>query len=312
VRALVTGGAGFIGHHLVRRLVEQGDHVVVLDDFSSGSPSRLEPWRDRMTLIEGSILAPRELAAAMHGVEVVFHEAALASVAKSVTDPARTNEINVGGTIAVMMAAARHGVRRVLFAGSSAIYGTPRSLPCRETDRPDPTSPYGVSKIAGEQYLHSLGALSGVETVSLRYFNVYGAAQDPASEYAAVIPKFITAVLGGGRPTINGTGEITRDFVHVDDVVAANLLAASADAPRGLTCNIGTGTRTSLIELLDAVCAAADREVEPIQGPPREGDIKDSVADIEEARESLGFAVTVPLREGIARTVEWYRGSAPP
>jgi UDP-glucose 4-epimerase len=312
VKALVTGGAGFIGHHLVRRLVEQGDHVVVLDDFSSGSPSRLEPWRDRMTLIEGSILAPRELAAAMHGVEVVFHEAALASVAKSVTDPARTNEINVGGTIAVMMAAARHGVRRVLFAGSSAIYGTPRSLPCRETDRPDPTSPYGVSKIAGEQYLHSLGALSGVETVSLRYFNVYGAAQDPASEYAAVIPKFITAVLGGGRPTINGTGEITRDFVHVDDVVAANLLAASADAPSGLTCNIGTGTRTSLVELLDAVCAAADREVEPIQGPPREGDIKDSVADIDEARQSFGFAVTVPLREGIARTVEWYRGSAPP
>ena len=309
MRALVTGGAGFIGHHLVRALVARGDEVVVLDDLSSGLDSRLESVRDGIDFIAGSIMDPQALARAIDGVEVVFHEAALASVAASVADPRRTNEVNVAGTIDVMEAATTHGVRRVVFAGSSAIYGPPEHLPCTEDQRPAPTSPYGVSKLAGEHYVHALGRLHGVETAVLRYFNVYGPGQNPDSEYAAVIPKFIAAVTAGIRPTIYGTGAISRDFVYVDDVVAANLLAALASSPSALTCNVATGLPTTLQELLDAICVAAGRDVEPLYGPPREGDIVASVGDITTAREALGYAVTVSLHEGIARTVDSYRGS---
>lgn len=308
MRALVTGGAGFIGHHLVRALVERGHDVAVLDDLSSGHISRLDPIADRIAFIEGSILEPPALDRAAAGAEVVFHEAALTSVAKSTADPRRTNEVNVTGTIEIMQAASRHGVRRVVFAGSSAVYGTPQRLPCSEDQRPSPTSPYGVSKLAGEQYVHALGRLNGLETVVLRYFNVYGPGQDPASEYAAVIPKFITAVTGGMPPTINGRGAITRDFVYVDDAVAANILAAMPTSPSDLTCNVATGSRTTLVELLDEICVAAGREVEPIYGPPREGDIPDSQGDITAARRALGYEVSVTLSEGIARTVEWHRG----
>lgn len=308
MKALVTGGAGFIGHHLVRALVERGDDVTVLDDLSSGQIGRLDSLRDRITFVEGSIRDPAALDRAVAGSEVLFHEAALASVAISVANPERTNDINVSGTIDVMQAAGRHRVRRVVFAGSSAVYGDPRQLPLDEEQRPSPTSPYGVSKLAAELYTHALGKLHGVETVVLRYFNVYGPAQDPASEYAAVIPKFITAVVGAGRPTINGSGAISRDFVFVDDVVAANLLAAEQGSPSGLTCNVATGDRTTLIELLAEVCRAAGRSIEPNYGPPREGDILDSVADISTARAALGYRPSILLREGIARTVAWYRG----
>ena len=307
MRVLVTGGAGFIGHHLVRALVERGDEVSVLDDLSSGFISRLRPVLDRVTFVEGSILEAGALDSAIRGAEVVFHEAALASVAKSVADPRLTNEVNVAGTIDVMLAAARSGVRRVVFAGSSAVYGMPMQLPCSEDQLASPTSPYGVSKLAGEQYVHALGRLHGVGTVVLRYFNVYGPGQDPASEYAAVIPKFVTAVLRGERPTFNGTGLITRDFVYVDNVVAANILAASPTSPSGLTCNVATGTSVSLVELLDAICAAAGRDVVPIHGPPREGDIIDSQGDVAVAQRELGYEVTVHLRGGIAKTVAWYR-----
>jgi UDP-glucose 4-epimerase len=308
MKALVTGGAGFIGHHLVRALVGRGDEVTVLDDLSSGSASRLDEVRDRITFVDGSILDRSALDRAVAGAEVVFHEAALVSVVASTADPGRTNDINVGGTIELLLAASRGGVRRVVFAGSSAVYGEPRHLPCDEDQRPVPTSPYGVSKLAGEQYLHAIGKLRGVETAALRYFNVYGPGQDPRSEYAAVIPKFISAVVGGTRPTINGTGAISRDFVFVDDIVAANLLAAQPSSPSELTCNIATGARTTLVDLLDAICVAAGRRVEPIYGPPREGDILDSVADISTARHALGYEVTVGLREGIARTVTWQGG----
>ena len=309
MRALVTGGAGFIGHHLVRALVERGDEVGVLDDLSTGQIARLEPVIDRIAVVEGSILDPAALDRAIDGVEVVFHEAALASVARSIIDPRRTNEVNVAGTIDLMRAAARHGVRRVVFASSSAVYGTAPRLPSTEEQLPSPTSPYGVSKLAGEHDVHVLGKLTGVETVALRYFNVYGPRQDPASEYAAVIPRFITAVLGGGQPTINGSGEISRDFVYVDDVVAANLLAASPTSPSELTCNIATGSGTTLLELLDAIAQAVGRVADPIYGPPRAGDIFESRGDISRARGALGYDPTVTLREGIARTVAWYRGT---
>jgi UDP-glucose 4-epimerase len=307
MRVLVTGGAGFIGHHLVRALVERGDHVTVLDDLSTGRISRLHSLLHHVDFIEGSILDRRLLDRAMAGVEIVFHEAALASVAKSIADPRITNEVNVTGTVQVMRSASRHGVRRVVFAGSSAVYGTPRTLPCSEVQRPSPTSPYGVSKLAGELYTHVIGGSSGLETVVLRYFNVYGPGQDPASEYAAVIPAFITTVTADARPTIHGTGDISRDFVYVDDVVAANLSAGLASTPTGLTCNIATGVETTLIQLLGEIAGAAGRTVEPIYGPPREGDIPASVGDITVAREAFGYEVTVSLHDGIARTVDWYR-----
>ncbi len=309
MKALVTGGAGFIGHHLVQGLVERGDEVCVLDDLSSGSAARLDQLRDRVTFVQGSILEPAALDRAMAGVEVVFHEAALASVAKSVVDPRLTNEVNVSGTIDVALAASRHGVRRVVFAGSSAVYGVPEQLPCTEDQRPAPTSPYGVGKLAGELYLHALGTSLGLETVALRYFNVYGPGQDPASEYAAVIPRFVTAVTRGEQPTIYGTGAISRDFVYVADVVAANILAASTSTATGLTCNIATGSETTLLQLLEAISAAVGSRVEPAYGPLREGDIPASVGDIRAAERALGYRVTVSLQEGIARTVDWYRGA---
>jgi UDP-glucose 4-epimerase len=309
MKALVTGGAGFIGHHLVWGLLESGAAVTVLDDFSSGDASRLRPLADRIDIVEGSILDVAVLDRAMAAADVVFHEAAVASVARSIVDPAETNDVNVTGTIAVLLAAARQGARRVVFAGSSAVYGIPEQLPCSEEQRTAPTSPYGVSKLAGELYLHTIGAALGLETVALRYFNVYGPGQDPLSEYAAVIPKFITAVTRGERPTIFGDGSTSRDFIYIADVVAANLRAASPETPSGLTCNVATGSETSLLQLLAEICAAAGASVEPTHGPPRTGDIPASVADVEVARDALGFEATISLREGIRRTVDWYSRS---
>ena len=309
MKALVTGGAGFIGHHLVRALVDRGDDVRVLDDLSSGERARLDGVMNRITFVEGSILDASALERALPGVEVVFHEAALASVARSIADPRLTNEVNVTGTIELLAAAARQGARRMVFAGSSAVYGIPERLPCSEDQRPSPTSPYGVSKLAGELYLHTIGAALGVETVALRYFNVYGPGQDPRSEYAAVIPKFITAVTRGEQPTIFGDGATSRDFIYIADVIAANLLAASPETPSGLTCNVATGSETSLLQLLAEICAAAGASVEPTHGPPRAGDIPASVADVELARDALAFEATISLRDGIRRTVHWYSRS---
>ncbi len=307
MKALVTGGAGFIGHHIVAALLARGDDVAVIDDCSTGMASRLDPVLDRIAFVRGSILDASALDEAMAGREVVFHEAAIPSVARSVVAPLATNEANVTGTIEVMLAAARHGVRRVVFAGSSSVYGVPEALPCRETFRAGPTSPYGASKLAAEHYIHTLGELRGVDTVVLRYFNVFGPGQDPSSEYSAVIPKFVMAALNGTAPTINGTGEVSRDFTYVENVVRANLLAAEAGRPTGLTCNVACGSRYSLIELLDAIHEATGGGAPPIFGPSRPGDILHSLADISLAREVLGYEVAVPFLEGIARTVAWYR-----
>ena len=206
-----------------------------------------------------------------------------------------------------MRAASRNGVRRVVFAGSSAVYGVPEELPCSESHRPAPRSPYGVSKLAAELYVHALGEAMGIETVVLRYFNVYGLGQDPASEYAAVIPRFVTAVLERRRPMINGSGDISRDFVYIDDVVEANMLASQAAVPANLTCNIATGSPTSLDQLLRAVTLGVGRDVDPTFGPPRPGDIPHSYADIAVARRVLGYEPRTSLAEGIARTIDWYR-----
>ena len=311
MRTLVTGGAGFIGHHLVRGLLARGHQVTVLDDFSSGSPERLAPLLDSICLVEGSVLDADAVDRAIAGREVVFHMAAIASVARSQREPRLTHAVNVEGTIAVVLAAARHRLRRAVLAGSSAVYGDAASLPCREEQRPAPQSPYGVDKLAAEHYLHVLGAAGGVETIALRYFNVFGPGQDPASEYAAVIPRFITAALGGQRPTINGSGTISRDFVYVDDVVAANVLAATVPGVGGLTCNIACGAPTTLDQLVAAVGAETGIPLEPVYGPPRTGDILASWADVSRASEILGFAAAVPFETGIARTVSWLRAQAP-
>jgi UDP-glucose 4-epimerase len=310
VRILVTGGAGFIGHHLVRALLARGDQVNVIDDFSTGYRSRLDPFLDRIALTEGTILDPGALDEAVRTCDVVLHEAAIPSVARSLVTPRLTNEVNVGGTIEVMLAAARHGVRRVVLAGSSSVYGIPAELPCRESQRPDPRSPYGASKLAAEHYVHTLGQLHGIDTVVLRYFNVFGPGQDPASEYAAVVPRFATAVLDGRRPTVNGSGETSRDFTYVDNVVEANLLASRPSSLTGLTCNVACGSRYSLLQLLQVICEAAGREIEPVFGPPRAGDIQHSQADISIARQALGYQVAVPFAQGILRTVAWYRDQA--
>jgi UDP-glucose 4-epimerase len=303
MRALVTGGAGFIGHHLVRRLVERGDEVRVLDDFSTGRRERLAGLDGRVEVVEGTILDPAALDRATDGTRVVFHLAALASVARSVSEPRLTNDINVSGTIEVVEAAARAGSQRVVYASSSAVYGTTAQPPSREDHYAEPVSPYGASKLAGEHYLHAVGEARGVATVALRFFNVFGPGQDPASEYAAVIPRFLTAVLGGRQPIINGDGGISRDFIHVDNVVTANLLAADEGAPARLTCNIASGIETTLLDLLEAIAAASGAEVEPAFGPPRPGDIRHSRADVTRAEEALGYRVAVPFDEGIARTV---------
>jgi len=312
MRALVTGGAGFIGHHLVRGLIARGHQVTVIDDFSTGDRARLHPFGDQITLVEGSILDEGALDCAAANCDVIFHEAAIPSVARSLVMPRLTNNVNVTGTIEVMLAAARNRVGRFIFAGSSSVYGIPEALPCRETQRPAPMSPYGASKLAGEHYVHTLGMYHGVETVVLRYFNVFGPGQDPASEYAAVVPRFATAVRDGNQPVVNGTGEVSRDFTYVDNVVEANVRAATAPAVSGLTCNVACGSRFSLLELLEAIYTAAGRRVEPIFGPPRAGDIRHSQADISVARERLGYEVVVPFPEGIAQTVGWYQMQAGP
>jgi UDP-glucose 4-epimerase len=307
MRILVTGGAGFIGHHLVHRLVERGDDVVVIDDFSTGLHWRLDPFRDRIRIIEASILDEEALDVAVASTQVILHQAAIPSVARSVEDPLSSHAANATGTINVMLAATRHGVRRVVLAGSSSVYGPAAELPCRETQRPAPSSPYGVSKLAAEHYLHALGALQGVETVVLRYFNVFGPGQDPASEYAAVIPRFVTAALEGLTPIVFGAGDTSRDFTYVENVVEANLLAADADRLSGLTCNIACGDRFSLLELLQTISGEVGRRIEPAFGPRRAGDILHSQADISLARDTLGYEPVVSFGEGISRTVAWYR-----
>lgn len=309
MKVLVTGGAGFIGHHLVHALLDRGDEVVVLDDLSTGQRSRLGGVEERIEFVEGSILDDEALDRAVAECEVILHQAALPSVARSLADPRRSDEVNASGTIRLMQAAGRHGVRRVVAAGSSSVYGIPQSLPCAETDAPAPESPYGVSKLASELYAHTLGKHLGIDTVVLRYFNVFGPGQDPESQYAAVVPRFTTALLRGERPTINGDGSISRDFTYVDNVVHANLLAADGTAS-GLTCNIACGRRTTLLELLDAIAEATGRSVEPRVGPPRPGDIVHSLADIGVARSDLGYEVKVPFSEGIARTVDWFEHAA--
>ncbi len=286
----------------MRGLLDRGADVRILDDFSTGSHDRLATLARDVTVVEGSILDRVRLHEATAGCDIVFHLAAIASVVRSMAEPRLTEDVNVGGTIEVVEAAARQGARRVVFASSSAVYGLSPGV-CRETQREAAESPYGASKLAAEQFLRTVGAARGVATVALRYFNVFGPRQDPASEYAAVIPRFVVAALSGARPTIYGDGETTRDFVFVDDVVTANVLAADDAAKPGLACNIATGEETSLHDLLWAIGAAVRVRIDADYAPERPGDIARSRADVALAERELGYRATVPFADGIERTI---------
>ncbi len=307
---LVTGGAGFIGANLVARLLEEGLPVRVLDNFATGRRDNLAPWGDAVELIEGDVRDAGAVARAAAGVEVVYHQAALGSVPRSIEDPATSNAVNVDGTLNVLLAAREAGAR-VVFASSSSIYGPTETLPKRETMPPNPVSPYAVSKYAAERYCQLYHAHYGLPTVCLRYFNVFGPRQDPDSPYAAVVPLFVSALLDGRAPTVFGDGTQSRDFTYIDNAVEANRLAARApEAAWGQTFNVGCGARITLNDLYRAIAAEVGSAIEPDYAPPRAGDVAHSLAAIEQARERLGYRPEVDVAEGVRRTVAWYRQRA--
>jgi len=304
---VITGGAGFIGSHIARRLARDGHQVRVVDNLSSGRKGNLDDVTGSIELIEGDVLDGPLLGRAFEGAEVVFHQAALASVPRSVEDPVGTNRVNVEGTLLVLEAARRCGVRRVVYASSSSVYGNLPELPKREDMTPAPESPYAVSKLVGELYCRTYAELFGLETVALRYFNVFGPAQDPASQYAAVVPLFIAALLEGRAPTVFGDGEQSRDFTYVDNVVDANLVAASSAGAVGGTFNVGLGTRCTINELLRMLGEIIGTDVKATYADQRAGDVKHSQADISRAQRILQYNPRVDMGEGLRRTVEWYR-----
>ncbi len=310
MRYVVTGGAGFIGSHTVDELVRRGHSVVVLDDFSAGKEENLAESRNKITIVRGSITDLEAVRKSMHEAEFVIHLAARTSVPRSVKDPLETNEINVRGTLNVLLAARDAGVKRVVFAASSSAYGETAQLPKTESMRAEPISPYGVSKYAGELYAQMFGRVYGLENVSLRYFNIFGPRQEAASPYSGVLAKFMTAVLEGTPPVIFGDGQQTRDFTYVANAVQANLLACEAPSASGKVFNIGTGGRVSLLETLEIVQRIAGTRLEPKMDPPRGGDIRDSQADIARAREILGYEPSVTFEEGLRLTYEWYAATA--
>jgi len=305
---LVTGGAGFIGSSIAAALLAQGEVVRILDDFSSGRRQNLESLRGRVDVIEGSIVDAPTVDRCMEGVEVVFHEAAIPSVPRSIASPRPSVLVNAVGTTTVLDSARNAGVRRVIYAASSSAYGDTAVLPKVETMTPHPLSPYAVSKLTGEQLMRVFASLYPIETLSLRYFNVFGPRQDPASQYAAVIPKFVTAALDHQKPPVFGDGEQTRDFCFIDNVVSANLLAASsANKLAGQTVNIACGERISLNTLLGLISEEVGQPVVADYKPSRPGDVRDSLADITAARQLLGYKPHVKVREGLKRTVADFR-----
>ncbi len=304
---LVTGGAGFIGSHIAETLVRRGDAVRVLDNLMSGKRENLAGFIDRLEFVEGDIRDLETCRRAAAGVDHVLHQAALASVPGSIADPVLTNAINVTGTLNLLVAARAAGVRSFVLASSSAVYGDDPGLPKVEGKEGKPLSPYGVSKWVDEKYAQAFHVLYGMKAVALRYFNVYGSRQDPGSQYAAVIPLFITKVLRGEPPVVYGDGEQSRDFIHVDDVVRANLAAAASAEAGGEALNIAGGTGLSINALLAAVNGALGTDVRPVRAEPRPGDIRHSTADIGRARRVLRFEPGVSLADGLRRTISWYK-----
>jgi nucleoside-diphosphate-sugar epimerase len=314
MRYLVTGGAGFIGSNLTRALLSAGHRVRVLDNFLTGKRENLaglaHDHGGAFELQEGDIRDLPAARRAVEGADYVLHQGALPSVPRSVADPVLSNEINVAGTVNVLVAARDAAVRRVVFAASSSAYGDTPELPKRESMAPNPKSPYAAQKLAGEHYMRIFHEVYGLETVSLRYFNVFGPRQDPQSTYAAVIPRFITSVLRGEPPTVYGDGLQTRDFTYIDNVVQANLAACAAPkAACGRVFNIACGERVSLLDILEIVCGLAGKRVAPKFEPSRAGDVRDSLADITQARDVVGYDPKVAFRDGLRKTFEWFRGT---
>jgi UDP-glucose 4-epimerase len=309
-RVLVTGGGGFVGSNLVHRLVELGDDVVVLDNFSTGNRGNLGDLAGDVEVVEGELRSYERVHAATRGVEIVFHQGALPSVPRSVQDPLTTSAVNVEGTLNVLLAARDSGVRRVVFASSSSVYGNSGDLPRVETQHTDPISPYGVSKLAAERYCVAFSRVYDLETVALRYFNVFGPRQDPTSQYSAVVPRFITSVADGRPVQIHGDGSQSRDFTYVANVVDANVRAAEAPGVNGAVLNIATGRKTTVNELVEAVGEILGLPAEKQFLPDRAGDVRDSWADITAARELLGFEPRIGLEEGLRRAAEAFTGAA--
>jgi UDP-glucose 4-epimerase len=307
---LVTGGAGFIGSHITTALVERGDRVRVFDNLSTGHRSNLAHLGDRVELIEGDLVDAGAVARAVDGVDCIFHEAALASVPRSVERPLDTHAACVTGTVNLLDAARRSGVRRVVYAGSSSAYGDQPTSSKRETDLPNPLSPYAAAKLAAEEYCRAFAVTYGLETVTIRYFNVFGPRQDPNSPYSAVIPLFLTAMLAGKRPVVYGDGQQSRDFTYVANVAAANLLAADAPNVSGQTFNAANGRTTTLLELIEQLNALLGTKIEPEFAPARIGDVKESMADISKARRMLKYEPVVDFAEGLKLSVDYYRGLA--
>src|SRR3979490_801300 len=307
MRFVITGGAGFIGSNTVDELVRRGDSVVVLDDLSAGKEDNLAEVRNKITFIKGSITDMETLQKAMHQAEYVIHLAARTSVPRSVKDPIETNRINIDGTLNALAAARDNKVKRVVFAASSSAYGETPTLPKIETMQPQPISPYGVTKYVGELYGQAFGRCYGLENVALRYFNIFGPRQDPSSPYSGVLAKFCSAFLEDAQPVVFGDGEQTRDFTYVENAVQANLLACEAPSVSGKVFNIGVGGRVSLNEVLRVLGKISGNRLEAKYEPPRDGDIRDSQADISQAKECLDYDPQVSFEEGLARTFEWYR-----
>lgn len=304
---VVTGGAGFIGSHIVERLLHDRQHVRVVDNLITGKRENLAHLDGKFEFHEVSITDQKALTAIFAGADTVFHQAALPSVPRSVDDPLTTNEYSVTGTLNVLLAARDAGVRRVVYAASSSAYGDIEGEFKVETMPPRPLSPYGVAKLAGEYYCQTFTEVYGLETVSLRYFNVFGPRQDPTSQYAAVIPLFITAMLDGKAPVIYGDGQQSRDFTFIDNVVHGNLLASQALGAAGQMMNLATGGRVTLLELADKINRLLGTDFTPVHAPERKGDIKHSRAAIDKARDLLDYQPIVDFDTGLARTVEWYR-----
>lgn len=306
MKILVTGGAGFIGSNLVEKLLNLGYDVRVLDNFATGRRENLNEFINDIELIEGDVRSYHSVNQAVKGVEVILHEAALPSVPRSINDPITSNEVNVGGTINILDAARDNGVRRVVFASSSSVYGDSEKLPKHEKMMPNPLSPYAVSKLAGEKYCQVYSKLYGIETLSLRYFNVFGPRQDTKSQYSAVIPKFILAIKENKNPIIFGDGTQSRDFTYVENVVKANILAANTNLNSGDVMNCATNGQITLNELVKKINKIFKKDIKPIYEEKRIGDIKHSYADIKTIMSKLNYNTAVSFDEGIDRTIKYY------
>jgi UDP-glucose 4-epimerase len=311
MRYLITGGAGFIGSNIAIELVRRGEDVTVLDIFSTGREENLSSIRDEIAVIRGDIRDYETVTSAVRGVDHVIHQAAIASVESSIEDPVGSSEVNINGTLKLLEACKREGVKRFVMASSAAVYGNIPSLPKTEDSEVQALSPYAAAKLTGEHYCRIYHDLFGLETVALRYFNVFGRNQDPASEYAAVIPKFINALLLGKPPVIYGDGLQTRDFVFVDNVVSANLLAVESKDAAGKVINIASGRKYTLLDLVAALRELMGVDIEPIFEKEKPGDIRHSVADISKATKLLGYDILTDFKEGLRHTIEYFKTMVP-